>query len=131
MPSFSREASARTPYIHLDYTAGTLVMRGESYPEDVPAFYAEINEAITAYFADNDQALSVAIQLTYFNSSSARALMELLDLLDDAAKSGRTITVDWSCDPDDDITREFAQDISSDVSHISVTITDMAPDSSS
>ena len=131
MPSFSREATARTPHIHLDAKAGTLVMSGESYPEDVPAFYSELNQAITAYFEASGQALSVFIKLTYFNSSSARALMELLDLLDAAAEAGCAVTVEWACDPDDDITREFAQDISSDVSHLSVTITDLAPDTTS
>ena len=127
MASFSRDATARTPSILLDGDAGTLTMIGESYPEDVPAFYAELSDAIADFFANSASALAVAIKLTYFNSSSARALMELLDLLDNAAESGRTVSVDWFCDPDDDITREFAQDISSDVSHITVTICDLEP----
>ncbi len=128
MPSFSRDATARTPEIQLDSDAGTLVIKGESYPEDVSSFFASLSDAINAYFAASQQALNVAIKLTYFNSSSARALMELLDLLDDAAKDGRAVSVDWFCDADDDITREFAQDISSDVAHITVTIADLAPE---
>ena len=127
MPSFSREATARTPEIILDDASGTLVLAGESYPEDVPAFYADITSAIEAYFAATEDAFHVTIKLTYFNSSSARALMELLDLLDNAASGGRSVTVDWFCDTDDDITREFAQDISSDVSHITVEIRDLDP----
>ena len=53
--------------------------------------------------------------------------MELLDLLDGEAGSGRQIDVKWHCDPDDDITREFAQDISSDATHIAVELCDLAP----
>ena len=136
MSSFICEATARTPHIHLDSANATLLMAGESYPEDVTAFYAALTNAITAYFdTDNhqegDKAFAVAIKLTYFNSSSARALMEMLDLLDGAASTGRAITVEWYCDADDDITREFAQDISSDVSHIEVVITDLEPDDAS
>ena len=127
MPSFEREATARTPEVILDDATGTLVLSGESYPEDVPAFYADITTAIEAYFAAKDDAFHVTIKLTYFNSSSARALMELLDLLDNAAGLGRSISVDWFCDTDDDITREFAQDISSDVAHITVEIRDLDP----
>ena len=51
--------------------------------------------------------------------------MELLDLLDDAAEQGATVTVEWFCDPDDDITREFAEDIAAEVSHAAVTILDL------
>lgn len=136
MSSFICEATARTPHIHLDSPHATLLMAGESYPEDVPSFYAALTNAITAFFDQNpyqegDAPFAVSIKLTYFNSSSARALMEMLDLLDGAAGTGRAITVEWYCDPDDDITREFAQDISSDVSHINVTITDLEPDDAS
>jgi hypothetical protein len=135
-PSFTCEATARTPHIHLDSTNATLLLAGESYPEDVTAFYAALTHAITSYFEHNpvgepDTGFAVSIKLTYFNSSSARALMEMLDLLDSAASTGRAISVDWYCDGDDDITREFAQDISSDVSHIAVVISDLEPEASS
>lgn len=136
MSSFICEATARTPHIHLDGPNATLLMAGESYPEDVPSFYAALTNAITTYFdetpvTEGDKPFAVSIKLTYFNSSSARALMEMLDLLDGAASTGRAISVKWYCDPDDDITREFAQDISSDVSHITVEITDLEPDAAS
>lgn len=125
MSSFSQKATARTPEILLNADAGTLVLSGESYPEDVTAFYATLSDAISHFFDASQNALAVSIKLTYFNSSSARALMELLDLLDSEAGKGREVAVAWYCDPDDDITREFAQDISSDVTNITVTICDL------
>lgn len=127
MSNFIIEATARTPSVIIDYEHKRFEMAGESYPEDVPAFFAQMNEQLESYFAASKDDLTVDIKLTYFNSSSARALMELLDNLDSEAASGRMIAVDWHCDPEDDITREFAQDISSDVSHINVTICDLAP----
>ena len=127
MSNFSIEATARTPSVHLNYQAKCFEMAGESYPEDVPAFFAQMNEQLDSYFAASKDELLVEIKLTYFNSSSARALMEMLDNLDSEAASGRKIDVNWHCDPDDDITREFAQDISSDATHIQVTICDLAP----
>ena len=123
--SFSCDATARTPEIMLDAKKGTLLIAGESYPEDVTSFYDTLSEALKSYFQAPQQSLSVAIKLTYFNSSSARALMELLDLLDMMAADAHSISVEWFCDPDDDITREFAQDISADISHITVTISDL------
>ena len=131
MSSFSQKATARTPEILLDADAGTLVLSGESYPEDVTAFYSTLSDAITAFFDSSERAFDVSIKLTYFNSSSARSLMELLDLLDNAAGQGRQVSVQWYCDAEDDITREFAQDISSDVTNITVTICDLEmPDAS-
>ena len=131
MSYLTLEATARTPFVRLDETTASLVMRGESYPEDVPLFFAQIHEALERYFADHNAPFTLEIKLTYFNSSSARALMELLDMLDNKASDNQPISVAWHCDPDDDITREFATDISSDVQHISVEILDMAPDDQS
>lgn len=54
--------------------------------------------------------------------------MELLEQLDEAAGAGSAVTVNWYCDPDDDITREFAEDIASDVSSATVTILDLDAD---
>ena len=122
---FSLEATARTPAITLDETAASLTILGESYPEDVPAFYEKLHKELSAYFTDIQDDFQVNIKLTYFNSSSARALMELLDLLDEEAATSRQISVSWFCDPDDDITREFAEDISADVENLSLTILDL------
>ena len=125
MTELQLEATSRTPAITLDPAAGRLVIAGESYPEDITAFYAQLTGALAAYFDGGGEALATEIRLTYFNSSSARALMELLEQLDEAAGSGTAVTIDWYCDPDDDITREFAEDIASDVSNAKVTILDL------
>ena len=125
MTELQLEATSRTPAVTLDPAAGRLVIAGESYPEDITAFYAQLTGALAAFFEAGAEALATEIRLTYFNSSSARALMELLEQLDEAAGAGSTVTIDWYCDPDDDITREFAEDIASDVSSAKVTIRDL------
>ena len=122
------EATSRTPAVALEGAAGSLTITGESYPEDVTAFYAQLTAALEEFFGGDDATLTTQIKLTYFNSSSARALMELLELLDDAAERGATVKVDWFCDPDDDITREFAEDIAAEVSHAAVAILDLDAD---
>lgn len=125
MTELQLESTSRTPAVTLDPAAGRLVIAGESYPEDITAFYAQLTGALATYFEGGAEALATEIRLTYFNSSSARALMELLEQLDEAASGGTAVTIDWYCDPDDDITREFAEDIASDVSSAKVTILDL------
>ena len=103
-------------------------IEGESYPEDVNGFYMPIMQAVDRYFADGKESLAVEIHLIYFNSSSARALTELLDSLEGHAANGASITVKWFCDHDDDITREFAEDTAMDMEHLKIIIADMTRD---
>lgn len=125
MDQFVLEATSRTPAIRLDSKAGTLAIAGESYPEDVRSFFSVLSENLSNFLNGKPDSLDVDIKLTYFNSSSARMLMELLDQLEDAAGSGITVNVNWYCDPDDDITREFAEDIASEVKDAVVKILDL------
>jgi len=122
MTQFTQAATSRTPYIHLNDVAGTLEITGESYPEDVRRFYATLSEQLAVFFASKPTQLLVTIHLSYFNSGSARALMELLDQLDEAAARNTDISINWYCDPDDDITREFAEDIAMDIQTAKVNI---------
>ena len=119
------DATSRTPAVILYSAAAHLGINCESYPEGVIGFYAKLTSALNADFESGAKTLTAQIKLTYFNSSSARALMELLELLDEAAGAGILITVNWFCDPDDDITREFAEDIAADVANTKVVIYDL------
>jgi hypothetical protein len=65
--------------------------------------------------------------LIYFNSSSARALSDLCDLLDAQAGDGASIQLTWFCD-DDDITREFAEDLALDMVHLRIAIAKLQKD---
>jgi hypothetical protein len=120
-------ATSRTPKVILKAGKGTLLIEGESYPEDVTSFYEPVFAAVRDYLALQGAHLDVEIKLIYFNSSSARSLMELLDLMD-AAAAGATVSIKWFCDGDDDITREFAEDISADIEHISINIFELKRD---
>ena len=125
MAELNLTSTSRTPSVILKKSARSLIIEGESYPEDVNSFNAPIFAAIDNYFAANNQRLNVDIKLIYFNSSSARALTELLDKMEDHATNGAVITIKWFCDSDDDITREFAKDVACDMEHLSLKIHDM------
>lgn len=112
---FLREATTRTPRVELNAEAGRLIIEGESYPEDITVFYDPLVAALNQYFKDNAGGLKCTINLSYFNSSSARQLMDLLDIMDKKAKEGHEIEVVWCCDEDDDITHEFAEDIGKEI----------------
>ena len=122
MTSFYQEASSRTPEVELDSEKGIFTLKGESYPEDITGFFGPVRVALNDVLESVDKDLNVEIKLLYFNSSSARVLMEIMDQMDEKASSGMTINVNWYCDPDDDITREFAEDISEDLNALNFNI---------
>ena len=124
MTTFHQEASSRTPAVELDSAKGIFSLKGESYPEDIAGFYGPVRAALNDALEHVTDGLNVEIKLVYFNSSSARVLVEIMDQMDEKAQNGPRINVRWYCDPDDDISREFAEDISEDLTGVSFTIID-------
>ena len=112
---FIREATLRTPRIELNPDTQTLLIEGESYPEDVNRFYDPVFEALYHYFSQPRCKLRCTFNLSYFNSSSARQLLEVVNRLEAQVNKGHEIHVEWRCLSDDDIMQEFAEDIAEEV----------------
>jgi hypothetical protein len=111
---FILTATSRTPEVVIDPDNQCAVISGECYPEDSEKFFTELNRAVGDYFGAGKTSLTLEIKLIYFNSSSARALMELMDLLEQRSTDGAKIEVRWFHDEDDDVTKEFVEDIAAD-----------------
>jgi len=110
--SFYLAATSRTPEVAFDIDAKTAIIEGECYPEDADKFFAALNKAVEDYFSTGCNELQLTVNLIYFNSSSARALMELMDSLEGLA-STKSISLNWLYDEGDDITEEFIEDVTS------------------
>lgn len=109
----------RTPAINFDFANHHLSLRGESYPEDTATFYGPLLAELKKYLAqDNRTRIVVDIEMAYFNSSSAKAMMNFFQLLESAAAEGKDIEVNWYYQEDDDTMQEFGEDFSEDMEHI-------------
>jgi hypothetical protein len=118
MEKFARAATDRSPEIDFDFANHHLRIKGESYPEDVNAFYGPVLEALEAYLQDLGAAkCRVDFELLYFNSSSAKAIMTLLERLDDAAARGASMSIHWHYDEEDDTMEELGEEFSEDLEH--------------
>ena len=126
MPGLNIDATSRTPAVVIDNDAHLFTLSGESYPEDISGFYGPLRVALNEALEQAETDFKVEIKLVYFNSSSARVLMEIMDQMDDKAGEGKNINVQWYCDPDDEITREFAEDICEDLENLTFNIIDEA-----
>ncbi|MCR6629745.1 MAG: DUF1987 domain-containing protein [Magnetospirillum sp.] len=62
--------------------------------------------------------IRVDFNLVYFNSSSAKALMNMFQLLDQAAERDVSIVVNWFYAPEDETMQEFGEDFSEDLEHV-------------
>ena len=124
MDTIHRPADERSPFVDFDFANNRLVMEGESYPEDAAAFYGPLLEAMDAYLEQLDrQSVVFDLKLTYFNSSSAKALMNIFQRLEQAAARGADITVNWHYHSDDDTMEEFGEDFSEDFQSVNFSMT--------
>ena len=117
------EQTSRTPAVVFDYANNHLKLSGESYPEDVTEFYRPVFKALDNYLgALGEGRCRFDFELIYLNSSSAKAVMMLMDKLEDAAKNGANVDVYWFYDSDDDtmqeLGEEFGEDLESAVFHL-------------
>lgn len=116
MPDLHYERSDNTPEIVVDSEQGYLLVQGKSYPENAVSVYKPVIDMLQEILSSlPDQHLRADFKLQYFNSSSAKALMRLAAALDDFAAEGGSVDLNWYHHEDDDVMREFAEDLSEEL----------------
>lgn len=99
-----------TPTINFS-TSGICEISGESYLEESFEFYDTLIKWIDKYFDEGAKSIQLSFKLTYFNTSSSRAILDLLTSLKKIQDNGSDVTVNWYYpDPDNDEMRMEAED---------------------
>ncbi|MBB4265491.1 DUF1987 domain-containing protein [Roseospira visakhapatnamensis] len=115
MDTISIAPTDRSPLVEFDFSQGRFRLEGESYPENSASFFAPLLAALRAFLeSDDTRPVSFDLAMTYFNSSSAKALMNMFQMLEDAGARGREVVVNWHFHPDDDTMEEFGEDFGLD-----------------
>lgn len=116
MERLTVEATENSPAIDFDFEAGRFSITGESYPENVASFFNDIMSKLHSYLEDkSDGRIEFIFELIYFNSSTAKVLMEIFDSLEEAALRGVDVIVNWRYDPDDDMMMELGEEFAEDL----------------
>ena len=89
-----------------------LQLSGKSISSDPELVFRPLMDTINLHFASNTT-LVCEIKLEYFNSRSAKALIQLIQLLTTYHNKGFSIKVSWYYENDDDDCREFGEDLQS------------------
>lgn len=109
------EKTRSTPFIDFNAQTGCLRIKGESFPDNAAKFYMPVLEWIDIYLKQEPEQARVEFEITYFNSSSSKVFMMLLDKLENESTKGRNIMVKWICDEVNDIAIECGEEFKEDV----------------
>ncbi|MBI4648779.1 MAG: DUF1987 domain-containing protein, partial [Bacteroidia bacterium] len=92
------QATEKSPKVMFDPENGIFEMEGDSRPENVRRFYQPIIDMVKAYFDDiynenkidkfAENAFKFNFKLGYFNSSSAKFILDILTIVNDFRKEG-------------------------------------------
>ncbi len=129
MDSLIIEGTDDSPSVNFNTLAHQFVISGESRPENAGKFYTPILDWICNYESvlnsrkNDNPALTFVFKLDYFNSTSAKYLMDIILLLKKQIEKGHKINVEWHYDKrDDDMLdagKEFADTVDLEFNFIS------------
>jgi hypothetical protein len=124
MNKFYLEETEFTPEISLDLETRKFLFKGVSRPEDVFKFFQpavnwlkELDQDIlthtNAKYDIHD--LTIDFHLSYFNSSSSKMLLQILEIIKKIQNKDIEVTVNWYYDASDEQMYDDGMDLSESV----------------
>jgi len=121
IPLIIKETIA-TPKIVFDVANNDFELKGCSRPEDVRNFYIpiidwlkelkeNIDNKIRAKFTPENP-MVFKFKFDYFNSSSAKFILDILVLINEVHNSDINVRIDWYYDENDDDMKEVGEELS-------------------
>lgn len=107
-----------TPYVIIDEEKRYMKFEGESYHENVIAFFSEICEWLKGFLLTDFESFTFDCELNYFSSSTVKVLMNMLTDMDNSPNS-KKIIVNWITSENNEIIIECGEDFKDDVENIS------------
>jgi hypothetical protein len=90
------EATPKSPLIHMDADKGIIELKGRSTPEDIDKVYLPVFSWVEKYLSNPKPKTLVNFHFEYFNSSTTKVLMRLINKLLLAHKSECTqLKINW------------------------------------
>lgn len=113
-----KQKTGSTPYILIDEEKGYMRFEGESFHENVIEFYHEVGQWLENYLNSDFSTFTFDCELKYFNSSTAKLLLNMLMEMDEHAVDGKKVTVNWITTEDNDIIIECGEDFQEEMDHL-------------
>lgn len=122
MYKLEKESTGSTPYILIDEEKSYMQFKGESFHENVLEFYSPVFEWLQNYLKGDFQCFVFDCELRYFNSSTAKMLLNILLIMDEACKDGKKVTVNWITTEDNEINIECGEDFEEEIENLEFNI---------
>lgn len=104
-------ATDKTPAVSIDGARGVFTISGCSIPENADRFFGPIQDMAEEYAKQPSARTTLRVELSYFNSSSSKYLLDLMKHLADLHASGRSsVTMEWWYAKDDLDMKEAGED---------------------
>jgi len=107
MEKLKLEPTLNTPGILLDPEQSICIFSGESRPENVRNFYMPVLEWLKEYAGtlpggNKGGNLDVKVKFDYFNSTSAKYILDVFKIFRTIQDKGIKVAVSWSYESDDE-----------------------------
>jgi hypothetical protein len=114
MKDLNIPGSQSTPSIVTDSEKGSLLLSGDSYPENSFELFGPVIHWVDDYLATTRRSLAITLELQYLNTSSVKAVMDIFDLLEAAHADGHDVSVTWYYDSRNERVGELAEEFKED-----------------
>lgn len=84
-----------TPKVILDTKSDKFWFSGTSIPENSKKFYEPIIQWVTDYIKQPNKETVVSFKMKYFNTSSTKSLLDIMDLFKELAREGKPLIINW------------------------------------
>ncbi|UZR95692.1 DUF1987 domain-containing protein [Chondrinema litorale] len=116
MENFFIESSTYIPKIDFNCETNILSIEGESYHEYTVEFFQPVFEWLDKYLTEPGKEITMNFKMTYFNTSSSRRFLEVLNLLEEYQdESEGKVTVNWYYEEGDIDMLESGEEYEEDV----------------
>ena len=91
-----------SPRINFKYSENQLSLEGRSLPEDVRGFYGPVFDWLEEFVNTTEGPVKLLFKLEYFNTASAKVVVDMLFKLNELIKRDIPVEVKWFYDEYDE-----------------------------
>ena len=106
------ESTQNSPSVVLDPAAGVYEFSGESRPENVRNFYGPVLDWLEQYAGGSPGPGTFVFNFDYFNSTSAKYILDIFKILRSVRDKNRDLTIQWHYEEDDEDMYEVGMEMS-------------------
>lgn len=112
MEILNYKESGYLPGIILDKEKAIYQITGRACPEDPVEFYEPVFDWLNKFIEEPEETMVFDFKMSYYNTATSKALMMILQKLEEISEEGTKVTVNWYFPEDDEDMEEAGEDYS-------------------